>query len=67
MENFAFGNLTHQKGLVPESVKLPFIDKLCFRKLIKKLYLISRYYSLYIFLYIFSYETFNGTLDWIHL
>ena len=30
MENFAFRNITHHKGLVPESVKLQFIDKLQF-------------------------------------
>ena len=35
MENFAFGNLTHHKGLVPESAELQFIDKLCFQTLIR--------------------------------
>ena len=35
MENFAFGNLTHRKGLVLYSAKMQFINKLCFQKLIR--------------------------------
>ena len=35
MENFVFGNLTHHKGLVPESVELQFHHKLCLQRLIR--------------------------------
>ena len=39
MENFAFGNLTHHKGLVPESAELQFIDRLLFPKADKNIFL----------------------------
>ena len=58
MENFVFGNLTHHKGLVPESTELQFIDKLCFQKLI-------RMHFSDMFLYVFSYETSKDTLRWM--
>ena len=66
MKNFAFGNLTHDKSLVPESSELQFIDRLCLQRLVRMHFLNYWVLILNMFFNISSHESFMDTLDWIH-
>ena len=63
MENFAFGNLTHDKSLVPESSELQFIDRLCLQRLVRMHFLNYWVLILNMFFNISSHESFMDTLD----
>ena len=66
MKNFAFGNLTHDKSLVPESSELQFIDRLCLQRLVRMHFFNYWVLILNMFFNISSHESFMDTLYWTH-